>query len=109
MKSYYSDPRCTFRFTINGYQALFEAVLYDGQPENAAKIPKDLPLFIVSGEDDPVGDLGVGVKKVYDLYKNAGIEDITYKLYEKDRHEILNELDKKTVYADILSWMNIRM
>lgn len=109
VKSYYSDPRCTFRFTINGYQALFEAVLYDGQPENAAKIPKDLPLFIVSGEDDPVGDLGVGVKKVYDLYKNAGIEDITYKLYEKDRHEILNELDKKTVYADILSWMNIRM
>ena len=109
VKSYYSDPRCTFVFTINGYQELFEAVLYDGQPENAAKIPKTLPLFIVSGEDDPVGDLGVGVKKVYELYKNAGIEDITYKLYEKDRHEILNELDKKTVYADILSWMNIRI
>lgn len=109
VKSYYADPCCKFIFTLNGYQALFEAVLYDGQPENAAKIPKTLPLFIVSGQDDPVGDLGVGVKKVYDMYKAAGIEDITYKLYENDRHEILNELDRDNVYSDILSWMNIRM
>ena len=109
VKAYYEDPCCKFMFTINGYLALFEAVLYDGQPENAAKIPKKLPLFIISGQDDPVGDLGVGVKKVYDMYKETGIEDITYKLYENDRHEILNELDRDNVYSDILSWMNIRM
>jgi alpha-beta hydrolase superfamily lysophospholipase len=109
VKSYYADERCTFSFTINGYMALFEAVYYDGQAENAKKIPKELPIFIVSGKDDPVGNMGEGVKKVYELYKNAGIEDITYKLYENDRHELLNELDRDTVYRELLAWMNVRM
>lgn len=108
VKAYYEEPRCSFLFTLNGYLALFEAVHYDGLIENAKKLPASLPLFIVSGQDDPVGDLGVGVKKVYDMYKEVGIEDITYKLYENDRHEILNETDKETVYADLLSWMNVR-
>lgn len=109
VKAYYSDPCCSFQFTINGYKALFDAVYYDGQIRNAALIPKNLPLFIVSGQDDPVGDHGVGVKKVYDMYKEVGINDLTYKLYENDRHEILNETDKEEVYTDILSWMNIRL
>lgn len=108
VKAYYSDPRCTFMFTVNGYTALFEAVLFDGKPGNAAKLPKTLPLFIVSGQDDPVGDMGAGVKKVYNMYNDAGIEDITYKLYENNRHEILNELDKEKVFSDILAWMNVR-
>lgn len=108
VKSYYVDPYCSFIFTLNGYLALYETVLYDNQPQNIAKMPKNLPLFIISGDADPVGDMGVGVKRVYDMYKDAGVEDITYKLYENDRHEILNELDKQMVYMDILSWMNIR-
>jgi alpha-beta hydrolase superfamily lysophospholipase len=43
------------------------------------------------------------------MYKKAGVSDITYRLYENDRHEILNETDRETVYADILSWMNVRI
>jgi alpha-beta hydrolase superfamily lysophospholipase len=109
VKTYYADPQCTFRFTLNGYMALFEAVYYDGQPQNAAKIPKDFPIFLVSGKDDPVGDFGEGVGKVYELYKEAGITDITLRLYDNDRHEILNELDRDKVYEDILSWMDERI
>ena len=86
-----------------------EAVLYDNQMGNVQKVPKKLPLFLVSGKDDPVGDCGVGVKKVYDMYKEAGLLDITYCLYENDRHEILNETDRDKVYADILSWMRVRI
>ena len=52
---------------------------------------------------------GVGVKKVYDLFKEAGSLDITYKLYENDRHEILNETDRDKVYADLLAWMRVRI
>lgn len=107
VKFYYGEPKCTFVFTLNGYMGLFEAVLFDNQPENIAKIPKDLPLFLVSGQEDPVGDLGEGVKKVYNEYCAAGIKDVTYRLYENDRHEILNETDKEIVYRDILSWMNV--
>ena len=109
VKFYYSEPRCTFKFTLNGYLGLMEAVLYDNQLENVKKVPNKLPIFIVSGQDNPVGDNGVGVKKVYDLFKEAGSLDITYKLYENDRHEILNETDRDKVYADLLAWMRVRI
>lgn len=107
--AYYKEPRCTYMFTVNGYQGLFEAVNFSCDPENAAKMPKKLPLFIVSGAQDPVGGLGKGVKDVYDMYKEAGMYDLTYKLYENDRHEILNETDKQVVYGDLLAWMNVRI
>lgn len=109
VKGYYNEPRCTFMFTANGYKGLFEAVQFSCNPENAAKIPKKLPLFIVSGAQDPVGGLGKGVKEVYDMYKSIGMLDLTYKLYENDRHEILNETDKQVVYEDLLAWMNVRI
>lgn len=109
VNTYYNEPRCTYMFTVNGYKGLFEAVNYSCNPENAAKIPKKLPLFIVSGEQDPVGGLGKGVKDVYDMYKTADMLDLTYKLYENDRHEILNEIDKQVVFEDLLAWMNVRI
>lgn len=108
-RKYYSDPKCTFVFTDNAYMGLFEAVLSSCSRESISRLPKDLPVFLVSGQDDPVGDLGIGVKKVYDLYQEAGLTDVTWQLYENDRHEILNELDREKVYKDILSWMNVRI
>lgn len=109
VKEYYANPKCTFVFTLNGYMGLFEAVLFDNQAENIDKIPKNLPLFLVSGADDPVGNMGKGVKAVYDKFQDAGIEDITWKLYDNDRHEILNELDRDQVYRDILAWLKVRL
>ena len=109
VKAYYDDPKCGYMFTVNGYKGLFEAVNYSCNLENAARLPKKLPLFIVSGAQDPVGGLGKGVKDVYDMYKNSGMLDLTYKLYENDRHEILNETDRQSVYEDILAWMNVRI
>ncbi len=108
-RKYYNDPKCTFIFTVNAYMGLFEAVLGSCSAESISRLPKDLPVFLVSGQDDPVGDLGVGVKKVYDLYQEAGLTDVTWQLYENDRHEILNETDREKVYKDILSWMNVRI
>ena len=109
VKAYYNEPRCTYMFTVNGYKGLFEAVNFSCNPENTAKISKKLPLFIVSGEQDPVGGLGKGVKQVYDMYQKCGALDVTYKLYENDRHEILNETDKQVVFEDIMAWMNVRI
>lgn len=108
VEKFYADPVCGFDFTVNGYYGLMEAVYYDNQPENIAKIPRKLPLFIVSGAKDPVGDMGKGVKKAYKQYEDAGLSDITWKLYENDRHEILNEVDRKDVYEDIYAWMCVR-
>lgn len=108
VKEYYSNPKCTFMFTVNAYYGLMDAVKYDCQPANVKKTPATLPLLFVSGKDDPVGDMGVGVKKVYDMYKEAGFQDVTCKLYDNDRHEILNETDKEQVYEDIYSWISAR-
>lgn len=62
-------------------------------------------MLFVSGEDDPVGAFGKGVRKVHKKYAGAGIEDTELRLYEGKRHEILNELGRSQVYADCWRWM----
>lgn len=105
VNAYMSDPRCTFQFTLNGFYNLFDTIHYINKPQNIRVIPKELPLLFVSGEDDPVGAYGAGVKKAYETYIHAGIKDIDIKLYPSDRHEILNELDRESVYRDIYGWL----
>ncbi len=109
VKAYNSEARCSFIFTLNGFYNLFDTIHYINQPENINAIPKKLPLFFVAGEDDPVGNFGEGVKEAYETYEKAGIEDVTWKLYPTDRHEILNELDRDKVYRDIDAWIQVHM
>ncbi|NLB32716.1 MAG: hypothetical protein GX818_02970, partial [Tissierellia bacterium] len=59
----------------------------------------------LSGDQDPVGNFGKDVKRLYDTYMNIGITDVTLNIYKDDRHEILNELDKENIYEDILKWI----
>lgn len=68
--------------------------------------PKDIPIYIFSGDKDPVGEMGKGVKKVAKKYKKAGVNDLTFKLYEGGRHEMLNEVNKKEVEQDVINWLN---
>lgn len=105
VKRYYKDRFCTFDFTLNGYWGLFTTVKYDNQDKYIQQIPKDLPIFFISGADDPVGGCGVGVRRIYDQFLKNGIKDVSIKLYENDRHEILNEPDHETIYADIWNWI----
>ena len=71
-------------------------------------IPKTLPVLIAAGSEDPVGNFGKGVRRIYEKYKSAGIQDITLRLYAGDRHEILNETDREQVYEDLYEWMESR-
>ena len=109
VKHYYGKPECRFVFTLNGFHMLLDTVWYDNQMKNVKKTPSKLPILFVSGADDPVGDLGEGVKKAYQMFQKAGFTDVSCKLYKEDRHEILNELDKEIVYSDILKWMERRL
>ena len=103
--AYEANPLNQFTFTVNGYYNMFRGMRYAGAKKNIKKIPKDLPILVVSGGDDPVGDFGKAPAAVAGSYKKAGIRSVTLKLYPGDRHEILNELDKDTVYNDLLRWM----
>ncbi len=105
VEKYYNDKYCTFMFTMNAYRGLVESTKFDADPKNIAKMRKDMPLLVVSGEDDPVGNCGVGTTAAANAFKAAGISDVTLKLYPGDRHEILNELDRETVYEDIYNWL----
>ena len=107
--AYVAEPLCQFIFTVNGYNNLFRGMRYAQEPQNLAKIPKDLPVLVVSGAKDPVGNFGKGPEQVAQSYRETGIRDVTCKLYPEDRHELLNELDKETVDGDILSWFEAHM
>lgn len=102
---YIADEKCGYVFTCRAYKDLFHGLKFIGKGKNIAKVRKDLPVLFISGDKDPVGDSGRGVAQVFDKFRKAGIKDVSMKLYEGDRHEILNELDKETVYADCLAFI----
>lgn len=105
VNAYRENPWCTFTFTLNGFYQLFRTIQFVQKKENIQKISKELPIFLVAGCEDPVGSFGKGVKKVYKSYVDAGIKDVKIKLYENERHEILNETDYMVVYEDLRKWM----
>lgn len=102
---YVADPMCGFTFTVNGFAALFELIWNCHDPEKIEKIPKRLPVFFISGTEDPVGDYGKGVEQAYLSFQNHGMTNVQMKLYEGDRHELLNETDREQVYGDIYRWI----
>ena len=104
-RNYAENPLCTFTFTASGYRDLFTLLHAVSAKEWAGHVPKDLPIFLLSGTDDPVGNYGKGVQKVFKRLKEAGVTDISIKLYQGDRHEIINETDKEQVYADVLAFL----
>lgn len=107
--AYIADERCQFLFTLNGYYNLFYSLYCLSLPEYVARMPKDLPVLFVAGEEDPVGDYGAGVKQVAEEFRQIGVKQVECHLYPGDRHEILNELDRKTVYEDLYRWMEKRI
>lgn len=103
---YAADPKCTFLFTVGGFHELMHTLNTVNTPQWAQRMPKHLPILLFSGDKDPVGDYGKGVQTVASLLRDAGVEDVTLKLYPDGRHEMLNETNRKEVYADVLAWCN---
>ena len=100
VRAYEEDPYCGFLFTLNGFKTLLSAVTQANSADCIAQTPKDLPLLLISGDEDPVGDYGQGVRKVETMLKQAGCH-VTCVLLKGYRHEVLNEADREMVY-DIL-------
>lgn len=107
-QNYAKDPLCNFVFTVNAYYQMFCGIQAVNRQERNEEVPKTLPIFFVAGREDPVGNFGKSVENIYKNYKSCGIQDVSIKLYEKDRHEILNEVDRRIVFEDLLRWMEKR-
>lgn len=102
---YMKDSFCGFTFTVNGFKMMFTLIMRSNITENLQKMPKEIPVLFLSGEEDPVGDYGKGVKKAYGDFEKADMKKIGMKLYAGSRHEIFNEKNKNQVCEELYSWI----
>jgi alpha-beta hydrolase superfamily lysophospholipase len=103
---YVADPYCGGVFTAGFWYDMLSSMGEIFRPGTIAKIPKKLPIYLFSGEKDPVGNKMKGVKEAYNAYERAGIADVTVKFYKDGRHEMLNEINRDEVYKDVIAWLN---
>ncbi|MBR1586570.1 MAG: lysophospholipase [Clostridia bacterium] len=103
---YVADPLCGFCFTGSAFADFFGGLMALTDESRLAAMPKDLPVYFMSGENDPVGQMGEGVQKVAAQFQKAGMRDVTVKLYRDARHELFNELNRDEVTADLITWLD---
>jgi alpha-beta hydrolase superfamily lysophospholipase len=104
-RKYYADKYCTFKFTVSAMGDLIRLIKYSNSPAWFRNIHSDLPIFLVSGENDPVGNYGKGVSEVYDKLKSCNAK-VFMKLYSGARHEILNDSSYEQTKWDIVEFAN---
>lgn len=102
---YMSDKYCKYVFTARGFYDLFDLLGRVSEKSWAGLVPKTLPILLASGDADPVGNYGRGVKTVYDRLIAAGVENVTLKLYPDARHELHNETNKDEFLRDVLDFI----
>lgn len=102
---YVNDPLCNFNFSLNGFHTLFSLINYVTNPKKLTTIPKELPIYLIAGDGDPVGNYGKDPVNVAKSYINEGIRDVELKIYPEYRHELLNELNHQVCFDDILNWL----
>ncbi len=102
---YRNDNLCGGVFSNSFYRGFFRGLLYMNKKSSGTLINKNLNMYFISGEDDPVGNMGRGVVKAVEYYEKQNIGRIKTKLYHKARHELLNEINKSEVYEDIYNWL----
>ena len=103
--AYLADPLCRFQTTAGMNHAMMGGLQYTSNPKNLARMDKDTPIYFFAGDTDPVGNMGKGVRKVESFFRDAGVKDVSIKLYPGGRHEMLNETNREEVYADVLAWL----
>ena len=101
--AYVADPYLGHMNTGGFWKEFLKGMAQIWKKKNLQKIAKEEVIFITSGEEDPVGQNGKGVKWLEQTYKKLGVSNVTLKLYPHMRHEIHNEDDYLTVYED---WVN---
>jgi len=107
--AYARDPLCGIPFTNNGFYTLLCLLRQATEGAWTRGIPRTLPVLLVSGADDPVGQFGQGVRRVAQQLEHAGVEQVQRVLYPGLRHEILQETTKQQVYHDVASWLSVRV
>lgn len=101
-----ADDLCGYKYTVSGMKALFMTLKAVSTRRWYNSVPLSMPIFLLSGSMDPIGDYSKGVNEVYKTLKKTGHKHVALKIYEGARHEILNEINRKEVFDDIISWLD---
>lgn len=100
------DNKRNFSFSLNAFEALFRTIEEVVDQRRAAKMPKDLPLLILAGDEDPVGEKGKGVRRFRAMLERIGMKEVTCRVYPGNRHELIHDLDKEQIFSDLRKWCN---
>lgn len=107
--AYMADPLCTFLPSAGMFHDMMVGLQYIASRRNLAKMDPSTPVYFFSGDKDPVGQNGEGVRKVAGFFTGAGCTDVTVKLYPEGRHEMMNELNRDEVFTDLLAWLEEKL
>ena len=103
---YMADPLLGFSPSIGFAREILGGLLMNEDTANLEKMPKDLPVLFVSGDKDPIGGNGKGVRQTYEAFKAAGMRDVRIKLYPDARHELHKEINRHELHADVLAFLD---
>ena len=109
VQKYIDDPLCGFIPSCSLFRDMMTGVKFITNKKNLTAMNKDMPVYFMSGDMDPVGECGKGVQKAYNNFLEAGMKDVSINLYPGGRHEMLNEINKDEVYTDILAWLDSKI
>ncbi|MCD7768553.1 MAG: alpha/beta hydrolase [Oscillospiraceae bacterium] len=109
VRKYDADPLCGFTATAGLMRDMMEGLGIICRKSHLAKMDREMPVLFIAGDADPVGSYGKGVNKTAACFRQAGMSDVSIKLYPGARHEVLNELNKQEVWDDVLSWLEQKL
>jgi alpha-beta hydrolase superfamily lysophospholipase len=101
---YIADPFCGFPITVQSWIDLLDGLQEIARPENQARIPKALPVFVIAGRHDPVSGGGASLRQLLQAYAAAGLTRVESRFYDEARHELLNETNRDAVTADVIGF-----
>jgi alpha-beta hydrolase superfamily lysophospholipase len=104
--AFIADPLCFHSLTARSMEFFVDAFPRLADPKEIRKVREDLPIYVISGSDDPVGQKLEGVRVLLNRYRSAGIASITHNFYPEGRHEMLHELNRRDVFTNLLVWIS---
>lgn len=106
---YAADPYCGESPSVGLFSEMLGGIAFITKQSNVAKMNRNTPVLFLSGEEDPVGERGRGVRRAYQSFRKAGVRDVDMKLYPGMRHEILNDTCRAEVFRDLAAWLLARL
>ena len=105
VQKYQQDPQAGFTFSNELVRDIFQGFTVLRDPAREARIPKSLPVLVIQGSLDPVGENLKGTQALLDRYQALGLTRVSHKFYDGARHEVLNETNREEVTRDVVNWL----